>query len=229
MKYLDKYFLLFANPADFFKKVVKEKVWWPIILFVAALTFFGELLELALWLPSLYTYMGSGVGESELMFTLISTIAGVFISPVFAVLMSFLVAGVVHVGIRFFHGKGDYLATWKVVAYVSLISILYSLLVGSVQFVISFVNPDPQQSLLAAEPVMGVWWISMLFISIGVGVVSMLHVLYAAVLGLAQYHKIHKGHALIAIVLPVILLVIVIAFLVSLFVGGILAAVGLVA
>jgi hypothetical protein len=224
MKYVDKYILLFTKPTLFFQKVAKEKAYWPIILFVAVLSFIAELFEVVIWTPMI---LRSGLGSFQMYTTIASYIASLFLTPLFTVLMVFVAAALVHLLISYFKGKGSFFTTWKVVAYTSVISVAYSLLSSVLLLFIDLVNPDSTQSILAPEPVMGVWWFAGIVLSILIALAILVHVIYTQIVGLVLYHKISKGQALIAIVTPFFIVFLFIFILVAFAVGGTIIATGL--
>jgi hypothetical protein len=217
-KSLDKYKLLLMKPVVFYKKVAKEKEYMSIALFIAAFAFIGELVEFIMWLPQL---MGGTFAGAELWFTLGASVAGVIASPLIVVLVSFISAALVHLGVMYFKGKGDYFITWKVVAYASVISVIYGIFSSVILLVLEFLNPYPEQSLLAAEPTMGVWWIAMIGFSLFVSAVIMIHVVYTETIGISQYHKLSNVQAFVAVVAPLVVIILGLMLIGSLFAGGI--------
>lgn len=208
-----KYLSLWMHPETFFKAVAKEKDYWQIIAFVAGFAFLGNLIEFLLWWP-LAALKGFSISVSFL-----TAIAGVVASPVLTLLTGFIAALVVHLGVLLFHGQERFFSTWKVVAYASIIPVAYNVFTALLQTLAEFLNPFPEQSLMwGANMTWGIYSMSMTAFLILVGLVFLIHVLYAQVLGLALYHNLSKGHAFVtAVVLPLI------AFFLALSLGSLLA------
>lgn len=203
-KPLLKYLSLFTHPEAFFKVVAKEKDYWQIIAFVAGFAFLGNLMEFLLWWP-LATLNGVSIPVSFL-----TAFAGVFASPVLTLLTGFIAALVVHLGVLLFHGQERFFSTWKVVAYASIIPVAYNVFTALLQTLAEFLNPFPEQSLmLGTGPTQmmtwGVYSISMTAFLTLVGIVALVHVLYAEVKGVVWYHKLTNRHAFIAtVILPLV-------------------------
>ncbi len=192
-KPLLKYLSLFTHPEAFFKAVAKEKDYWQIIAFVAGFAFLGNLIEFLLWWP-LAALKGFSISVSFL-----TAIAGVVASPVLTLLTGFIAALVVHLGVLLFHGQERFFSTWKVVAYASIIPVAYNVFTALLQTLAEFLNPFPEQSLMwGANMTWGIYSMSMTAFLIFVGLVFLIHVLYAQVVGLVAYHKLSKGYACIA-------------------------------
>lgn len=200
-----KYLSLWTHPEAFFKTIAKEKDYWQIIAFVAGFAFLGELVELLLWWP-LAALKGFVMPISFVM-----AVGGVFASPMLTVLGGFLAAAVIHLGVLVFHGHEKFFATWKVVAYASIIPVTYNVFTALLQTLAEFLNPFPEQSFMMGDMMSwGVYSMGMTaFLSL-LGLAILVHVIYVQVVGLALYHKLPKGHAFIATLVPL-----VIAFLIG--------------
>lgn len=199
-KQLLKYLSLFTHPEAFFKAVAKEKDYWQIIAFVAGFAFLGNLIEFLLWWP-LATLKDFSISVSFL-----TAIAGVVASPVLTLLTGFIAALVVHLGVLLFHGQERFFSTWKVVAYASIIPVAYNVFTALLQTLAEFLNPFPEQSLMwGANMTWGIYSMSMTAFLTIVGIVALVHVIYAEVKGIILYHKLTNRHAVIAtVILPLV-------------------------
>jgi hypothetical protein len=204
-----KYATLWTHPEAFFKAVAKEKDYWQIIAFVAGFAFLGELVELLLWWP-----LAALKGFVPISFAM--AFFGVFASLVLTVLGGFLAAAVIHLGVLVFHGQEKFFSTWKVVAYASIIPVAYNVFAALLQTFAEFLNPFPDQSFMMGKMMTwGIYSMGMTVFLALIGLVILVHIIYAEVMGLSFYHKLPKGHACIATVvsLLIVFLLVVLLFL----------------
>ncbi len=208
-KPLLKYATLWTHPEVFFKAVAKEKEYLQIIVFVVGVALLGELVELLLWWPL------AALKGFAMPISFVIAVSGVFVSPMLTVLGSFLAAAVIHLGVLLFHGHEKFFSTWKVVAYASIIPVAYNICTALLQTFAEFLNPFPEQSLMCgANMTWGAYSIGMTVFFALVGIVMLVHVIYAQVVGLALYHKLPKGHAFVATIVPLLILFLLIILLV---------------
>ncbi|MEK6867959.1 MAG: hypothetical protein AABX98_03995, partial [Nanoarchaeota archaeon] len=109
------------------------------------------ILSFVAWLPTL------GLGIETAVFAIAMGVLGIILSPILTLLATFIGAGIVHLCLMLFKKGLDYFTTWKVVAYASLIPIIYNIASSIITTFAESLNPWPEQSLLAAEPVFGTY------------------------------------------------------------------------
>jgi len=209
-QYIDKYILLFTNPSLFFKNVAKEKEYWPIILYFSAFFFLSTVMTSLL---SLLIFVSPLIDAN--FFFLSQTILKIILMPFFLILFIFVLAGIVHLGVLFFHGKQTYFSTWKVCAYAQLISIPYGILTMLVMVVLGLLNPAQNIFVPEKHLVFGIHFFATLFVMTVIGVFSLIHSIYASIQGLSQYHQLSTGRAFLCFLVPVIVFI----FFIVLFIG----------
>ncbi|MEK6922117.1 MAG: YIP1 family protein [Nanoarchaeota archaeon] len=211
---IKKYQLLFTKAEQFYKKVQAEKEYQDIALYLLGFVFVGEILSFVAWLPTL------GLGIETAVFAIAMGVLGIILSPILTLLATFIGAGIVHLCLMLFKKGLDYFTTWKVVAYASLIPIIYNIASSIITTFAESLNPWPEQSLLAAEPVFGTYSITVLVFMFIIGFASLIHALYTEVVGLRLYHKITTGQAVGALALSfVVILVLFLLFVLFVFVA----------
>jgi hypothetical protein len=208
---IKKYQLLFTKAEQFYKKIHAEKEYQDIVLYVLCFIFVGEILSFVAWLPTL------GLGIETAFFAIFMGIMGIILSPILTLLATFICAGIVHLCLMLFKKGLDYFTTWKVLAYASLIPILYNIVSSIMTTFAESLNPWPAQSLLAEELVFGTYSITVLVLMFIIGFVSLIHVLYTEIVGLRLYHKISTAQAIGALVLSFVVIIVIILLFVLLF------------
>ncbi len=208
---IKKYKLLFTKAEQFYKKIQVEKEYQNIVLYVLGLVFVGEILSFVAWLPTL------GLGIETAFFAILMGFVGIILSPMLTLLATFICAGIVHLCLMLFKKGLDYFTTWKVLAYASLIPIIYNIASSIITTFAESLNPWPAQSLLAEELVFGMYSITVLVFMFIIGLVSLIHVLYTEVVGLRLYHKITTAQAVGALVLSFVVIIMLVLLFVLLF------------
>ena len=198
---IKKYQLLFTRAEQFYKKIQGEKEYQDIVLYVLGFVFVGEILSFVAWLPTL------GLGIETAFLAIVMGIMGIILSPIVTLIITFIGAGILHLCLMLFKKGLDYFTTWKVVAYASLIPILYNIASSIITTFAESLNPWPAQSLLAGEPVFGTYSITVMVFMFVIGITSLLHALYTEVVGLRLYHKLTTGQAVGAIILSIIVVI----------------------
>lgn len=199
---LKKYELLLRKPKEFFKAVEKETDWQSIALFVGIYLLVGELLEYLAFLP---------VAIEKISLEMLQTsFSGIFLSPFITLFISLIIAGGIHLGIRMYK-KGQpffstFFPTWKVVAYASLVPIVYSVSLAILTAITEALNPWPEQSVFSSLPVWGGYYTTMFVLVTVAGIIALVHALYTEILGVQEYHNLDRKQAAVAVLVPSLIL-----------------------
>lgn len=208
---IKKYQLLFTKAEQFYKKIQAEKEYQDIVLYVLGLVFVGEILSFVAWLPTL------GLGIETAVLAILFGIMGVILSPIVTLIATFIGAWIVHLCLMLFKKGLDYFTTWKVLAYACLIPVLYNIASSIITTFAESLNPWPEQSLLAGEPVFGTYSLTVLVFMFIIGFASLIHALYTEVVGLRLYHKITTAQAVGALALSFVVIIVIVLLFVLLF------------
>lgn len=195
---IKKYELLLTKPKEFFTTVEKETDWQSIALFVGVYLFVGELLGYLVFLPV--------ATETITLSLLKSGFLGIFSSPFITLLISLVLAAGIHLGIKMYKKGQPFFSTWKVIAYASLIPIVYNVSLSIVNTVAEALNPFAEQSLLTPDRVWGGYSITITALFTLVGIIALIHTLYAEILGVQEYHKLDRKQAAVAVLVPSLIL-----------------------
>lgn len=199
---IKKYEILLRKPQEFFKTVEKETDWQSIALFVGVYLFVGELLGYLAFLPIATETISLEMVKAGFL--------GIFSSPFITLLISLILAAAIHLGIRFYkQGQpffSTFFPTWKVVAYASLVPIVYNVFLSIVNTVAEALNPFAEQSLLTPDRVWGGYSITITILFTIVGIIALIHTLYTEIIGVLEYHKLDRKQAAVAVLVPSLIL-----------------------
>lgn len=195
---IKKYELLLTKPKEFFKAVEKETDWQSIALFVGIYLLVGGLLEYLAFLPV--------ATETITPALLKSGFSKTFLSPFITLVASLILAGAIHLGIRMYKKGQPFFPTWKVVAYASLVPIVYSVSLSILSTITEALNPFAEQSIFSSDPVWGGYYLTLFVLMTVVGIIALVHTLYAEILGVQEYHKLDRKQAAVAVLVPSLIL-----------------------
>lgn len=195
---IKKYELLLTKPKEFFKAVEKETDWQAIALFVGVYLFVGGLLEYLAFLP---------VATASISLEMLKIgFSKVFLNPFITLLISLILAGGIHLGIRMYKKGQPFFPTWKVVAYASLVPIVYSVSLSILSTITEALNPLEEQSIFSSDPVWGGYYVTMFVLVTVAGIIALVHALYTEILGVQEYHKLERKQAAVAVLVPSLIL-----------------------
>lgn len=214
-----KYQTLLTKTKEFFN-AEKEMEYQPIVIFVFLYILVGQILEFVAWVPSLGVVGAEAFPAAFVALPL--SIFGILIGAVIMLLLTFLIAGVVHLGISYYKKGAPYFLTWKVVAYATLISIIYNVFSSILTTLLEAVNPWPEQSIYAQVPIFGPYYIIILALMFIIGIAALVHTIYTEIVGIKIYHKLSTKQAAVAVIVPMLILIL----LITLFVVCILLLMG---
>ncbi len=195
--YFSQLFFLFTSPKEFMKSISKENEYIPILV--------------KLFLLSLVVIVIDGL--SRIIITanpdILLEVLTLIFSMMFMFVMPFVVAGMVHLGVLIFKGKQGYYNSFKPIAYGMMIGMVYGLFTGIIFLVWNVIAPMPAQFPLNSPLSFFSFNVVMrLIFGFIVGIISLVHTLYAETVGIALYQKMTNLRAFFSVILiPVILLV----------------------
>ncbi|MEK6891111.1 MAG: YIP1 family protein [Nanoarchaeota archaeon] len=152
--------------------------------------------------------------------TIQEILMGFIITVVSAVIVPFAVAGIIHLGVLAFKGKGMFIDTYKLGVYALTILTVYSMIMVILQLIFWFIfpydmgilgqlrntqDPDLIASLATAflsQPGAKV----SIAIYLLINIVSIIHGFIFFTKGINKFHNIKRGKAVLAILLPIIVL-----------------------
>jgi len=124
-QFIEKAKLVLTKPSKFFEGVKKEEGVQPAFTYFAVIS----LVNLVLGTAASYLFLRSLLGTSVSLPTLI-------VSYVISLLFAFVVAGILHVWIKLFRGKGNYAKTFQLYVY----SDTPKMLIGWIPFIGSLIG-----------------------------------------------------------------------------------------
>ncbi len=205
---------LFFHTKTFFSKVEKEKDYFPILLFFVVINAAAVLIQFLFTLPALLD-LGSGAIIKQSL-SEIYNITLAFATP-------FILALLIHLGALIFGGRQGFFNTFKPLTYTLVIGIFYSLFYTLLSGIYNLVSPlDPSvMANLQAKMQSGLISLSdlaplrarlgMMFI---IGVIAIIHSLYAGTIGVAKFQNIKKWKAFFSLILfPLIIFILFIGLL----------------
>lgn len=207
---------LFFKPNEFLNSVEKENEYWPILSFLVLFYLISFLLSIILGV------VNKGEDISYLQY-IYSGIMGFIGSAIFYLVLPFIVALVVHLGVLIFGGRQGFFNTFKPMTYSLMIGIIYSFISLVIIFILQFIIPiDPnlitsmQNSQNVQDPKIIIDLIKQYFsqplviIGIIISIISMIHQFVFEVKGISKFQKISKIKAFLALILiPLTILVLI--------------------
>lgn len=190
--------LLFS--AEFFRKVKEETNYYTICLYVGSIVLLGEVIEFVSILPFV----------EEVQYNLLWIFLAVLASPFISLALVFALAWFIHQGVLYIVKGQPYLATWKVIAYASIIPVGYNILSAVVRLVGEYVNPWQEQSLFTQTPAYGTYSITMLVLLGIIVCASFAHQIIVAIRGLREYYPLALWQAIAVLVIPTLVFVAII-------------------
>jgi len=140
-------------------------------------------------------------------------IANFVYSIIFAVVVVFAFSGIIHIGVLIFKGREKYFNTYKPVIYMIILGIIYSfiILICSLIFPFTPIQADLMQQALNTAGVKQIWlaFISQpgAIINTILQLITLIHLVAFAVMGISKFQKISKLKAFGAVVLPFIVII----------------------
>jgi len=193
---------LFFHPDEFFARVQGVTSHSALL---KDLALFGAVAGAAGALTSL-PQLGPDYPPAALLFAVPFTavlMVGVFILGAYAA------AGLYHVGIRLFGGKGGYFATFKAAVYTLVVSLAYQTISAISLFLLSFLEPQARASLFELQQLSLQSHPLTVVVSSVLTLASMVHSLSVLSTGISQYHQMGRFRALLgALLLPLVLAVV---------------------
>lgn len=194
LSYATKLQLALTAPEQLFAAVKKEDL-WPSIQFMSVTTLLTITLSLTLFFFMFFLSIGPvAIIIAPLLatfllvipkFPLALSIFGLFflvIPPLLIPFLNFIRSAIIHLFVKFFKGTGDYTATYKVLAYSSVVMIP-----GAAAGIMTLLSPPLRMIAGILFPVWGI---------------------YIVTTGISLLHRISKTQALFAVLIPVLLLLI---------------------
>lgn len=219
--------MLFLHPTQFFNSVSGVSGYLHVLKFFAVFIIISSLLGLV---PS---FMLGAVDAFTLGWTVLSILLTVFVSP-------FIGAAIVHLGVLICGGKQGFFNTFKADTYGGIVFILYGMLMTILSIAFYALNPSVVELMktLSATALTGesaalisanmaalsglmVTLLPFLLLTSLIMIVGVIHTVYAVVVGLSLFQKMSKlralGAVLIAIVIVFAIVMLMGAFIYSLF------------
>ncbi|MAG47975.1 hypothetical protein CL617_05190 [archaeon] len=206
--YLEKLKFLFTNPVGFFGSIKKEATYWPILLFFVIFTAIAQIISVVFGLPIFFN-------DSIL---LIASLLGVVTSTLSALVVPFVAAAFIHLGVLIVKGSEGYFNTFKVVTYAITISLVYSVVSSIITNFIGWFKPELILSLADPNQVASLSSIfssPIVIISSIISLISIVHVVYSMSIGLSVYQKLSRGKAFLALIIFPLAI-----FIIGLLLGG---------
>ncbi len=214
MNPFSKIFFLLFHTKNFFSKIEKEKNYFPILLFFVIINTVAVLIQFLFTLPALLN-LGSIIIIKQSL-SAIYNIALSFATP-------FIFALLIHLGVLIFGGRQRFFNTFKPLTYALVIGILYSLFYTLLSNIYNLVSPlDPSvMATLQAKIQSGLISFSdlaplraRLGMMLIIGVIAIIHSLYAGTIGIAKFQNIKKWKAFFSLILfPLIIFILIVGLL----------------
>lgn len=205
--YFKKIKTLLFHPSEFFESVADEKEYWPIVKFFAKTYIIIIIVNIIL---SLLVGLKTGFTTFQSLL-LISTF-----EIIFAFIYPFIIAFFTHIGVWIFGGRQGFFNTFKPATYASVIGITYYFIIIVINSIIDlFLSSTSQGGAIAY----------IIFISIIV-LISIIHSVFAEVIGISKFQKISRLRAFFgAVLIPLVLTIIGLIFTIAgvIFLGQIVA------
>lgn len=198
-----KYQTLLTQAKTFFAKETETK-YQPILIFVFLYLLVGQILEFISWVPSLGVLSATEFPSIGKPIT--NILLGILADPLFMIIGTFLIAGAIHLAVLYYKKGAAYFQTWKVVAYASLVPIIYNVFITIFTTITEAVNPWPDQSIYMQVPNYGPYYIALLIVLLMIGLIALMHTIYTEIVGISLYHKFTKQQAIIVVILPSLIL-----------------------
>lgn len=202
---------LFFSTGTFFEKVKKEKAYFQILLSFVIVYSVSAVAELAVSLPLVGKVPAA---RSLLLISFLGTIFSIALSFV----LPFLAAGITHLGVLIMGGKEGYFNTFKPVAYAMIISAIYNIISSIISFFLNMAYPISPSALQQTGFALRDIPVQHIFMGIVIGIVSLVHVVYAEVVGISKFQKMSKPRAFFAaIIIPLIMVVVAVLLMMAIF------------
>ncbi|MBI2507551.1 YIP1 family protein [Candidatus Woesearchaeota archaeon] len=180
---------LFADPVKFFKDISKEKSYWTVLKPYVLVYLAALIIQL---LASIPIYYGTPVFMLSILTGLLVGIAGAFATP-------FIGSFFTHLGIFIVGGRKGFFNTFKALTYGTLVVVVYGVLSSIISLLLFLLKVERESGSISLMAV--------------ISIVGVMHMLVTSAIGVSMYHSISRWKAFFGIILiPLILLVIIIAF-----------------
>lgn len=200
---------LFFSTGTFFEKVKKEKAYFPILLNFVIVYSASVVAELIFSLPLISKIP---TARSLLLISILGTIVSIALSFV----LPFLAAGITHLGVLIMGGKEGYFNTFKPVTYAMIISAIYNIISYIISFFLNMAYPISPSALQQAGFALRDIPVQHIFMGIVIGIASLVHVIYAEVVGISKFQKMSKPMAFFAaIIIPLVMVIIAVLLIIA--------------
>lgn len=197
MDHITKISQLFFHPAEFFDSVRKEKDYAKIMITFGAVYLIVQIAAFMITIPSALMGMDAVINLGISLISIPFALLLVFVS-------TFFNAGLTHLGILIVGGSKGFFETYKASTYAMVIGAIYGLIPTIASGYMSGLQNNDAASLIT---------IMLVFLIAIIIIISMIHTIYAQVIGLSKGHGITKVKALIAaLVAPAIIFMIIMLF-----------------
>jgi len=192
---------LFSHPKKFLDSAAGEKKYSKILFFYVFIAVIAIVFDAVLAFIRAYYNPGDMTLAANLGFIALSVLFSIglaFVSP-------FVISFIIHLGVLVFGGKKGYFNTFKPITYSAAISEIYQVFLVILGVIAFFTVGDLVfNGITAVSP--GLLAVTVLYFL--VLVISLIHVLYAEIIGISKFQAMPKGKAFLSIVfVPVIILV----------------------
>lgn len=220
---LAKLKLLFFHPAKFFKTILNEKDYLPILLFFVIIYMISKIIGIIAFLPITLKFLELIPKDIEVSSSLfitnlvVSYISNFIYTAALAFASPFIGSAIAHLGVLIVKGKNGFINTFKPITYAMVIGVIYSTLLVIIVAVTLIIKPVDLNIFTSIESPSLIWQSILPYLIILIpavviiGLVSFIHILYAEITGIAFFQKISKWRAfLAAFIIPIALLILVI-------------------
>ncbi len=215
--YLEKYREILFDINSFFNSVKKENDYFPILMVFVVAYVVSEVFEFVLSLPMLSKIQGQKI-------TILMSVLGIFVGIAFSFVFPFIASGINHLGVLIVGGKNRYFNTFKPTAYSMVLSAYYTILGAVLVFIINLMHPIDYSILNSRETSSAFLSTPQFVAGLIVGLIGLVHLIYAEVIGIAKFQSMTKARAFVAVfVIPLaLILILMLVFIIGL--AGIFAA-----
>lgn len=215
LSYFSRLYNLIFHTKSFISKIEQENEYFPILLTFVITTAIATIIQFFI---SLTTLISSG--PSVIFKQAVSAIGGIG----FAFAIPFILCMIFHIGVLLLGGRRGFFNTFKPVTYSMVIGTAYSLLYTIIISFYNLISPISSETILVIQSKLQSGTISFadiapLKIQLGIFLViillSIIHAIYAAVLGISKYQNMKKWKSFISLILiPLIIFVLLVIILV---------------
>jgi hypothetical protein len=202
----DKLRKLFFSPKAFFEGVAWETDYLAPLLYFVIIMVIAQFINVLLSIPST---LQQPLGVIAVIFSFF----GIAVGAAIGFVVPFISAGINHLGVLMFGGRKGYYNTFKPTTYAMVIGVVYGLILGIANFILSIVQPfNPASSIPTSfSDFISIIPGSYIAVNVLIYLASMIHTICAEVIGISRFQEMSKAKAFFAVIVMMLIMLVIIA------------------